>query len=177
MANETEQEATKAPKPDATVARKPSARAKKAKPRAKRVARRKPAPRTKAKVQKPARKAAARPARKARARRENTPAAEQARIVATANREGLTAPQVQKRFGVKPVTYYSWRKKLGLKGPRGRRPAGAARVQGSDLSAQVRAGVQARVRELLPGIVREEVGRYLDQVLGSRSRAKGRRRR
>ena len=175
MANETEQDATRAPKSDTAVAKRPRARAKKAKPRTKRAVKRKPAPRTRAKASRPVRKTPAKPARKTRARRENTPAAEQARIVSTANREGLTALQVQKRFGVKPVTYYSWRKKLGLKGPRGRRSAGAVRAQGSDLSAQVRAGVQARVREMLPSIVREDVGRYLDQVLGGRSDARGRR--
>jgi transposase-like protein len=95
-------------------------------------------------------------------------------ILATAQREGLTAEAVQKKFGVKPVTYYSWRKKKGLKGPRGRKPgvarAGAA-VSG-DLGSQVRAGVQAKVRELLPGIVREEVSRYLDSVFGGSSAAK-----
>jgi transposase-like protein len=85
-------------------------------------------------------------------------------ILAAAQKEGLTALQIQKKFGVTPVTYYSWRKKKGLKGPRGRRPAAAA--TGGDLSAQVRAGVQARVREILPGIVREEVAGYLDALFG-----------
>lgn len=94
------------------------------------------------------------------------------KIIQTAQSENLTALEVQKRFGVTPVTYYSWRKKLGLKGPRGRKPgSGKARpafTAGShDLSAQVRAGVQAKVREVLPGIVREEVTRYLDSLLGA----------
>lgn len=97
-------------------------------------------------------------------------------ILATAIKDGLTAEDVQKKFGVKPVTYYSWRKKKGIKGPRGRKPAGGRAVatvlKGSgDLSAQVRAGVQAKVRELLPGIVREEVERYLDSVFGGRPAA------
>lgn len=171
MANETEQDATKAPKTEGAAAKKPRARAKKAKPRAKKAPKRKAKPGPKA-----ARKLTTR--RNPRARRANTPAAEQAKIVATADREGLTALQVQKRFGVKPVTYYSWRKKLGVKGRRGRPPVvvGGA-VRGGDLSAQVRAGVQARVREMLPSIVREEVARYLDEILASRSAAKGRRRR
>ena len=92
------------------------------------------------------------------------------KIINTAQTENLTALDVQKRFGVTPVTYYSWRKKLGLKGPRGRKPGSgrlaATTVGGTDLTAQVRAGVQARVREVLPGIVREEVTRYLDSLLG-----------
>ncbi len=95
--------------------------------------------------------------------------AQREEILATAIKDGLTAEDVQKKYGVKPVTYYSWRKKKGIKGPRGRKPASAKAgvVQRSgDLSSQVRAGVQAKVRELLPGIVREEVERYLDSVFG-----------
>ena len=98
-------------------------------------------------------------------------------ILDAAAKEDLTAEQVHKRFGVKPVTYYSWRKKKGIVGKRGRRPkAGrvvsaaapvAARVSGSDLSAQVRAGVQAKVREILPSIVREEVASYLNSLFGA----------
>lgn len=90
-------------------------------------------------------------------------------ILAAAAREGLTAEAVQKKFGVKPVTYYSWRKKKGLKGPRGRKPGfahGAIPAGSGDLNSQVRAGVQAKVRELLPAIVREEVERYLNTVFG-----------
>lgn len=89
------------------------------------------------------------------------------RIIEAATRDGLTAIEVQKRFGVTPVTYYSWRKKRGIKGPRGRRPANRVASGGGDMGAQVRAGVQSRVREILPGIVREEVGAYLDALFGS----------
>ena len=93
--------------------------------------------------------------------------AQRQEILNAALKDGLTALQVQKKFGVTPVTYYSWRKKKGIKGPRGRRPAGAT---GGDLSAQVRAGVQARVREILPTIVRDEVSRYLDSLFGGSGR-------
>jgi transposase-like protein len=96
-------------------------------------------------------------------------------ILAAATKDGLTALQVQKKFGVTPVTYYSWRKKKGLKGPRGRRPAAAA--GGGDLNAQVRAGVRDRVRSLLPGIVREEVASYLDGLFGGSGRRRRRARR
>lgn len=128
---------------------------------------------------KPARKNSGRPRAKVKAakaaapkkRKFSTPA-ERAKILAAADREGLTALQVQKRFGVKPVTYYSWRKKAGLKGPRGRKPASAPaagrRMPGAGLEGQVRAGVQARVREILPQVVREEVAQYLDRVLGKK---------
>jgi transposase-like protein len=43
-------------------------------------------------------------------------------ILATAMAEGLSATAVHKRFGVKPVTYYLWRKKAGLRLSTGRRP-------------------------------------------------------
>ena len=72
------------------------------------------------------------------------------------------------------MTYYSWRKKKGLKGPRGRRPSALA---GGDLGSQVRAGVQAKVREILPGIVRDEVANYLNALFGSQGKAGRRARR
>ena len=108
-----------------------------------------------------------------RARKSYT-AEQRQQILSTAQTEKLTALGVQKRFGVKPVTYYSWRKKQGIKGPRGRRPAAATR--GGDLSSQVRAGVQAKVREMLPGIVREEVASYLNALFGGAGPAPRRRR-
>ena len=98
--------------------------------------------------------------------------AQRTEILNAAIKDGLTALQVQKKYGVTPVTYYSWRKKKGIKGPRGRRPAALA--GGGDLSAQVRAGVQARVREILPQIVRDEVARYLDSLFGKNGRKRAR---
>lgn len=100
-------------------------------------------------------------------------------ILETALKEKLTAGQVKKRFGVTPVTYYSWRKKSGVARRRGRGPAAAVRaalpaVTGGDLTGQVRSAVQARVRQLLPDIVRGEVGAYLDSLFGAAGR--GRRR-
>jgi transposase-like protein len=102
-----------------------------------------------------------------RARKSYTEAQRQ-EILHAALKDGLTALQVQKKYGVTPVTYYSWRKKKGIRGPRGRRPAMVAR--GGDLTAQVRAGVQARVREVLPTIVRDEVSRYLDTLFSASGR-------
>lgn len=106
--------------------------------------------------------------------------AQRKQILATAVAEKLTAEQVKKKFGVKHVTYYSWRKKAGIKGPRGRKPAGfsvaAGMAGGGNLNAQVRAGVQAKVREILPGIVREEVTNYLNVLFGSAGGRKAARR-
>lgn len=108
----------------------------------------------------------------AKKRKRYTPA-QRSEILAAANKQGLTAGDVQKKFGVTPVTYYSWRKKSGSAARRaGRGPGRPAR--GSDLAGQVRIEVQSRVRDMLPGIVRGEVNSYLDALFGS-SR-KGRRR-
>jgi len=51
-------------------------------------------------------------------------------ILATAVAEGLSATEVHQRFGVKPVTYYSWRKKCGLKSSHGRRGQREASIPG-----------------------------------------------
>jgi transposase-like protein len=97
-------------------------------------------------------------------------------ILAAAQKDGLTALDVQKKFGVAPVTYYSWRKKSGStsrrRGGAGRgRPAG-----GGDLTSQVRIEVQSKVREILPEIVRGEVSNYLNSLFGNSGRGRGRRR-
>ena len=96
-----------------------------------------------------------------------------AEILAAAQRESLTANDVKKKYGVTPVTYYSWRKKEGLVGRRGRRPGLLALSGGGTVATQVRAGVQAKVRAVMPGIVREEVTSYLNTLFAS-SRRPGR---
>ena len=96
-----------------------------------------------------------------------------AEILAAAQRESLTANDVKKKYGVTPVTYYSWRKKEGLVGRRGRRPGLLALSGGGTIATQVRAGVQAKVRAVMPGIVREEVTSYLNTLFAS-SRRPGR---
>ena len=109
------------------------------------------------------------------ARRKRTQYTDEQRtqILATARKEGLTAAQVQKKFGVTPVTYYSWRKKTGVAGRRGR-PPGSGRGAGGDLGHQVRSEVQSRVRAMLPEIIRTEVNAYLSTVLGGGGRRRGR---
>jgi hypothetical protein len=47
-----------------------------------------------------------------------------------------------------------------------------ARRGGGDLEQQVRSEVQAKVRSILPAIVRTEVSSYLDTVFRSRGRAR-----
>lgn len=91
-------------------------------------------------------------------------------VLDAAQKQGLTALEVQKRFGVTPVTYYSWRRKYGA----GKTRVAAGRPgRSTGIETQVRSEVQARVREILPRIVRNEVSQYLDSVFGSsRGRAR-----
>lgn len=69
--------------------------------------------------------------------------AERLSILATAVTEQLSATKVQQRFGVKPVTYYSWRKKNGLKSPRGRRRRHEAGGIGTDTVSNPESGMIA----------------------------------
>lgn len=107
---------------------------------------------------------------KTRRKRHSYSDAKRISILQAAQSQGLTALDVKKRFGVTPVTYYSWRRKYGagsarVAAPRGRRNGG--------IESQVRNEVQARVRKILPTIVRSEVSSYLDSLFGS-SRGRGR---
>ena len=83
-----------------------------------------------------------------------------ARILKVAAAESLTAQQVQARFGVKPVTYYSWRKKAKL----ARKRDSLRVVRGETFAGVVRESVQERLRAMLPEIVRSEVAAFLSKV-------------
>lgn len=108
---------------------------------------------------------------KARRKRHTYTPAQRSTILAAARRDGLTALQVQKKFGVTPVTYYSWRKKQGISAKRGRGAAAGNAGAAGDFSRQVREEVRAKVRAILPGIVRNEVSGYLESLLrGGRGR-------
>ena len=94
-------------------------------------------------------------------------------ILAAAQKQGLTAGQVKRKFGVTPVTYYSWRKKTGLAV---RRKGGETRaIAAAGIAVHLRSEVQARVRQILPGIVRSEVNAYLDSLFGGSKRRSTRR--
>src|SRR5438876_4348399 len=87
-----------------------------------------------------------------------------AKVLAAAKAESLTANDVKKKFGVTPVTYYSWRKKSGgAAGTRNRRGRATA---SAGLDTSLRQRVQARLRVVLPGIVNNEVDNYLDSYFG-----------
>jgi transposase-like protein len=120
---------------------------------------------------------------RARKKRMEYTAEQRAKVLAAAKAENLTAAQVQKKFGVTPVTYYSWRKKSGVTRKRGTgraaRAAGVAvgaRPAAGDLGAQVRAEVQSKMRQIIPGIVRSEVSAYLDAIFAVKHVKRGRRR-
>jgi transposase-like protein len=107
---------------------------------------------------------------KARRKRQSYTPERRVEILITAARDKLTAKQVKARFGVTPVTYYSWRKAASIK--RGRGSASVAKGHssgGGTLGDQLRAEVRRRVRDVLPEIVRAEVSGYLDQSFSSRA--------
>lgn len=124
---------------------------------------------------------AASPARATRRKRTRYSDAERTQILSAAQQEGLTALEIQKRFGVTPVTYYSWRKKSGAArtGRRGR-PPGSSRKSvvmaiGSDrnLAEVVRRHVREQIQRMLPEIVRDEVGSvFAFEKRGSRARSR-----
>jgi transposase-like protein len=88
-------------------------------------------------------------------------------ILNAAQAEKLTAKMVQKKFGVSMVTYYLWRRKAGITRTRGgARPALAQfGATSAGLEKLVRTAVRSRIQDALPGIVREEVQQYLNQLL------------
>ena len=108
---------------------------------------------------------------KTRKKRQSYTPQQRAEILATASRDKLTAAQVKRKFGVTPVTYYSWRKKAGATRKRGSTgPATVTRrvaATGGNIGSQLRAEVQNRVREILPEIVRSEVNSYLNDLFSS----------
>ncbi len=92
--------------------------------------------------------------------------AERQNILETAEREGLTAAKVKERFGVTPVTYYSWRKKgaAGKRGKKGGRAVVAAAAVGKavggamNIADTIRDEIRSHIRRLLPGILASELG-------------------
>ncbi len=110
---------------------------------------------------------------KARRKRHTYTDDQRVSILAAARKGSLTALQVQKKFGVTPVTYYSWRKKQGLTRRRGR-SIGLVAASAGGLTQQVRSEVRAKVRQILPVIVRSEVSGYLDALFSGSGRGRPR---
>ena len=106
---------------------------------------------------------------KSRKKRQSYTPQQRTEILETASRDKLTAAQVKRKFGVTPVTYYSWRKKVGATRKRGGMTATNRIVATGTgtLGNQLRAEVQNRVRQILPEIVRTEVNSYLNTLFSS----------
>ena len=99
--------------------------------------------------------------------------AERQRILSAARTGDLTAAQVQKQFGVTPVTYYSWRKKAKSVFRRGPgRPRASIVESGFNLAEAIRSELRAQIERLLPDLIQTEVGAAL---LGERPRRRRRR--
>jgi transposase len=103
--------------------------------------------------------------------------AERNRIISLAESQGLTAEQVEKKFGVSKWTYYGWRKRsAGTRGGtttrgNGRRGGKAAVARAAMTTRSLRHELQA----MLPALVREEITRTLADLVGRTSRGRGRR--
>ncbi len=105
-------------------------------------------------------------------------AAQKAKILADAKKEGLTGAQVAKRFGVSTLTFYRWRgpvrsdalKRVGKKRGPGRPKGSKNRViaGGAVGNSLVREQVRSEVRRILPQVIRQEVEAYLGVVLRRR---------
>ena len=101
---------------------------------------------------------------KARKKRHRYTEAKRGEILAAAQKDGLTAAQVQTKFGVTPVTYYSWRKKAKMPAmPRGRRP-GSGKRGGRALSSGAETQLRSQVRRRVQEIVQDEVQRALREL-------------
>jgi transposase-like protein len=107
--------------------------------------------------------------RTASSRRRFTPA-ERARILAAANREGLTGAKAAKRFGISQVTYYLWRKNAR---PAIREAAQAVRKSGViDLADEIREQLRDQIRRMVPDVVRKEIDSAVADISGGRRRGR-----
>ncbi|MFH1833810.1 MAG: hypothetical protein ABH877_02195 [bacterium] len=92
------------------------------------------------------------------------PRAERARILAEAKAKGLTAEQVEKRYGVSKWTYYGWKKRAAR--PVAKVARGAVQFKAAAPSA---GAIQREIRAVLPRILREEMARAFGAMLGKKN--------
>lgn len=89
--------------------------------------------------------------------------AERSRILAAARRDGLTGKQTSEKFGVSEVTLWKWRK-----ASKPARVGRTNRTSDGSLDRLLRSQVRDRIQQLLPDLIRNEVARYVQQVLDVR---------
>ena len=94
---------------------------------------------------------------------------ERAKILSAAEKQGWTAADVEKKFGISRWTFYGWRKRTGPGRPR---RAAAGRGASAGVGAET---LRAELRALLPGILREEVAFALGTLLQGRRGRRARR--
>jgi transposase-like protein len=91
------------------------------------------------------------------------PRAKKAFILREAEAKGLTAEQVEKKYGVSKWTFYGWRKNRA-KSPAAR---GAVGYEGAVLTS---VALQRELRVMLPRVLREELARALGSIFAKRAR-------
>lgn len=97
--------------------------------------------------------------------------AERKRILSAAAKDGLTGEQVAKRFGVAALTFYRWRGPV--RGPKARIAGTATKVKIAE--GNLRGEVRARIAQMLPEIIRQEVAEAVAALLGIRRPGRPRR--
>jgi transposase-like protein len=90
------------------------------------------------------------------------PKAKKAMILKEAEAKGLTAEQVEKRYGVSKWTFYGWRKR------RAKSPARAGVLPLA--AAPSEAMIRRELRAVLPGILRQEIAIALAGIFAKRAR-------
>jgi transposase-like protein len=90
-------------------------------------------------------------------------AEKKAEVLAAAKKDKMTGEQVAEKFGISTLTFYRWRGPVRGKKKRGRPVGSKNRVAGKVKvdAAAVRREVQAKIRKMLPQIIREEVAKAL----------------
>jgi len=123
---------------------------------------------TKPKSQEPA--ATKNPAPKGRPRKANRPA-----ILSEMNKTGATAQVMGKKYGVSPWTIYGWRKRKSGRTKSARRTRKPGRPTDTSPSNPTLTppALRASIRAVLPGMLREEIGRAITSVFGVKVRVIG----
>ena len=101
--------------------------------------------------------------------RQRITASERKKILREMKTEGLTADEIARKYGVSKWTVYGWRQQAGVTDGRRGRKAGRPK-KGPSTNGTSDAALRAEIRRVLPGILREEVGRAIVAVFGLKLR-------